>query len=104
VEPIGDIADTKRHQTLEKQREKAKRELQDIVVYYQTSDNIRPEIQRELRAKVGIFKTKAGLLIKDIWGEKEELSPPPTSWSDSFSNVVEWFSSRFWWGSSSAGS
>jgi len=103
VEPLVPFHDPRKLQKIDQQREKAKTELQDIVVYYQTSDRIRPQIQRELRANISIFKTRAGLLIKDIWGEKE-VPPPQESWWDSFCKVLKWFKSRFQPSSSSSDS
>jgi hypothetical protein len=98
VEPRADVTDKRKIEKLEKQRKKAKSELEEIVAYYSTSANVAPEIQQELRAKVDMFETKAGQVLKKIWFPKSEPPPPPPppkGWWESFVTVVK----RYWSGS-----
>ncbi|KAF8252041.1 hypothetical protein K440DRAFT_18788 [Wilcoxina mikolae CBS 423.85] len=96
VEPRADVTDQRKIERLEKQRKNAKSELEDILAYYKTSDNVAPEIQLELRAKVDLFETKAGQILKKIWfpsSEPPPPPPPPKSWWESFVKVVN----QYWW-------
>jgi hypothetical protein len=97
VEPRVKVTDQRKIERLEKQRKKAKSELEEIIAYYKTSDNVAPEIQQELRAKVDMFETKAGQVLKKIWfptSEPPPPPPPPKGWLESFVTVVK----RYWSG------
>ncbi|KAF8243217.1 hypothetical protein K440DRAFT_613982 [Wilcoxina mikolae CBS 423.85] len=58
---------------LEEQTQKAHEELRKIMLYYKSSKDITPEIQRELRRKVGILNTKAGTVLR----KARKLPPTP---------------------------
>lgn len=60
---------------LEEQTRKAREELRKIMAYYKNSRDITPEIQRELRRKVGILNTKAGRVLR----REKNLPPTPES-------------------------
>ncbi|KAF8540303.1 P-loop containing nucleoside triphosphate hydrolase protein [Trichophaea hybrida] len=101
VEPKENATDKRKIARLEEQRKKAKSELEEIVAYYKKSDNIVPQIQHEVRAKVDIFETKAGQVLKKIWfptSEPPPMPPPPEekSWWNSFVNALKWFCPGSW--------
>jgi len=58
---------------LEKKRKLAREELEEVMAYYKTSERVTPRIQKELRAKVDIWSTEAGAVLRRSSG----LSPAP---------------------------
>jgi len=72
AEPEDPITEEERCE-LEKQRNLARGELEEIMTYYKTSERVTPRIQKEVSAKVDIMSTKAGGVLR----RSSNLPPPP---------------------------
>lgn len=78
-----DSVNGKEKEELEKQREKARLELEGIIAYYKTSERVTPRIQKELRRKVEILSTAAGDVLR-----KGYNLPPTLNQMDSNGNTA----------------